>query len=263
MILCLAWAGMIFTGCNDSKDGNATILKPIEENLIGKWQQTHLYQVANGVQTEVPQEEADGLIVTFRTDGTALLQTTKVAGGQTFLNVEQWNVDNKSETLNMGEALHVSQLDNETLKTSTVQEGISRSFARIGDTQPTLAEQLAAGRWVFVNTWEKKNGQWQNYDADDTDETWYEFREDGTMVVYARQGDKERPVVDGYTWSVDIEKSMLYAYKHGEVLEPSVKIEIDADGNLVMYYTDSYNMETEQYTHGEFKDVFALQQPAM
>ena len=118
------------------------------------------------------------------------------------------------------------------------------------ETQKTLAEQLV-GKWNFSKSYEKKNGEWVEISFGLPDEGWHEYRADGTYAAYSRSGDKEHKVE--MKWSVDKATNELQWIKDGKTT--TLKVKIEADNTLSMFYDTNFDPATGQMIKGEFKDV--------
>ena len=150
-----------FTGCKDSndKDSETGILRPIAENVIGKWNMEKSQKKQDGKWVEDPIPEGEGHIYTLRTDGTALSAFT-APDGYTKLNQGEWKVDEATGKLTLGTmTVDVLGLDATSLvmghdeardsETGELMQGEFRwTFARMDESQKTLAEQLVV-KWIL------------------------------------------------------------------------------------------------------------------
>ena len=99
---CLA-AMTAFTGCkeNNDKDSETGILRPIAENVSGKWNMEKSQKKQDGKWVEDPIPEGEGHTYTLRTDGTALSEFI-APDGYTKLNQGKWKVDEATGKLTLG-----------------------------------------------------------------------------------------------------------------------------------------------------------------
>lgn len=144
---CLA-AMTAFTGCKDSndKDSETGILRPIAENVIGKWNMEKSQKKQDGKWVEDPIPEGEGHIYTILTDGTALSAFT-APDGYTKLNLGEWKVDEATGKLTLGTmTVDVLGLDATSLvmghdeardsETGEIMKGEFRwTFARMDESQ--------------------------------------------------------------------------------------------------------------------------------
>lgn len=265
---CLA-ATTVFTGCNDNKekDGETGILRPIAENITGKWnmEESHRKQDDKWVEDLIP--EGEGHTYTLRTDGTALSAFT-APDGYTKLNLGEWKVDEATGKLTLGTmTVDVLSLDATSLvmghdeardsETGEIMEGEFRwTFARMDESQKTLAEQLV-GKWILSKSYEKKNGEWVENSGGLPDEGWHLYRADATFTAYSLNGEHE--FTSDTNWVVNCTTGEVrWTAESGQSSTATVTIE--TDGTLSVFYANSFDPVTGQSVAGEFKDVMVRAQ---
>ncbi len=238
----LAAASSLFAGCGRKGEDNI-LLKPISENVIGKWQQTRQYQVRDGKTEEIPFKENEGFCITFRADSTALLQATAPPQGQTFLRTVKWHADDKTETLSAGSPLRILRLDAENLEASSQQsydmedstrlQGEFRwHFVRMDASERNLAEKLSSGRWLLAATFEKQEGAWAEIRSNVPDEAWREFRQDGIACSFCKEGGKVEQTES--EWSVNLSTGELRIYQDAANWHSST-VEFENDSTLAIF----------------------------
>ena len=267
-VCCLA-AMTVFTGCNDNKekDGETGILRPIAENIPGKWnmEESHRKQDGKWVEDLIP--DGEGHIYTLRTDGTALSAFT-APDGYTKLNLGEWKVDEATDRLTLGTmTVDVLSLDATSLvmghdeardsETGEIMEGEFRwTFSRMDENQKTLAEQLV-GKWILSKSYEKKGGEWVENSGGLPDEGWHLYRADATFTAYSRNGEHE--FTSDTNWVVNCTTGEVrWTAESGQSSTATVTIE--TDGTLSVFYANSFDPVTGQRVAGEFKDVMVRAQ---
>ncbi len=265
---CLA-ATTVFAGCNDNKekDGETGILRPIAENITGKWnmEESHRKQDDKWVEDLIP--EGEGHTYTLRTDGTALSAFT-APDGYTKLNLGEWKVDEATNKLTLGTmTVDVLSLDATSLvmghdeardsETGEIMQGEFRwTFARMDEIQKTLAEQLV-GKWILSKSYEKKGGEWVEISYGLPDEGWHLYREDGTFTAYSRSGEHE--FTSNTKWVVNnITGEVRWTAEDGQ--SSTVNVTIETDGTLSVFYSNNFDPVTGQSIAGEYKDVMVRAQ---
>lgn len=258
-----------FTGCKDSndKDSETGILRPIAENVTGKWNMEKSQKKQDGKWVEDPIPEGEGHIYTLRTDGTALSAFT-APDGYTKLNQGEWKVDEATDRLTLGTmTVDVLSLDATSLvmghdeardsETGEIMEGEFRwTFSRMDESQKTLAEQLV-GKWNFSKSYEKKDGEWVEISYGLPDEGWHLYRADGTYTAYSRSGTDEMTI--DMNWVVNCATGEVrWTAEDGQA--STVTVAIEADGTLSVFYANNFAPSTGQVVTGEYKDVLVRAQ---
>lgn len=262
-LVCTA-IGTLNTGCSEdaTPESDNKVLKPVAENVIGKWNMEMSYKKLDGKWVEDPIPEGQGHTYTIRTDGTVLSAFT-APDGYTKLNLGEWETDEAANKLTLGTmTVDVLSLDATSLEmgydeardseTGELMQGEFKwEFSRMDETQKTLAERLI-GKWNFSKSYEKKNGEWVEISFGLPDEGWYLYREDGSFTLYSRNGEDE--MTGNMYWRVNNATGELrWINDDGQTSE--VNVEIGADGSLSVFYSHNLDPSTGQVITGEFKDV--------
>lgn len=109
------------------------------------------------------------------------------------------------------------------------------------------------GKWNFSKSYEKKDGEWVQITYGVPDEGWHLYREDATFTVYSRSGGKE--MTSDMNWTANTTTGEVRCI--GEKGQSStMKVAIEADGTLSVFYANNVDPSTGQVISGEFKDVF-------
>ena len=249
-LVCIAM-GILNIGCSDeaTPESDDKILKPVAENVIGKWSMKESYKKLDGKWVEDPIPEGQGQTYTIRTDGTVLSAFT-APDGYTKLNLGEWETDEAANKLTLGTmtvdvlSLNATSFEmgyGEALdaETGELMDGEFRwKYSRMDETQKTLAEKLI-GKWNYSKSYEKINGEWVEIHSGMQDEGWFLgetdilFCEDGSSTVYARFGEHERTL--SMYWRVNNATGELrMVTKDGQTMELNVAIGVD--GTLSVFY---------------------------
>lgn len=268
LFLVCSTIGTLNAGCSDkaAPESDNTILRPLAENVIGKWNMEKSQKKQDGKWVEDPISEGGGHTYTMRTDGTALSVFT-APNGYTKLNQGEWKVDEATNKLTLGTmTVDVLKLDATSLvmwhdeardsETGELMHGEFRwTFARMDESQKTLAEQLV-GKWILYKSYAKKNGEWVE-NSRLPDEGWHLYRANGTFTVYSRTGEHE--FTSDTNWVVNCTTGTVrWTAKSGQSSKADVVIE--ADGTLSVFYGNSFDTVTGKSVAGEFKDVMVRAQ---
>lgn len=266
-LVCIAM-GILNIGCSDeaTPESDDKILKPVAENVIGKWSMKESYKKLDGKWVEDPIPEGQGQTYTIRTDGTVLSAFT-APDGYTKLNLGEWETDEAANKLTLGTmtvdvlSLNATSFEmgyGEALdaETGELMDGEFRwKYSRMDETQKTLAEKLI-GKWNYSKSYEKINGEWVEIHSGMQDEGWFLgetdilFCEDGSSTVYARFGEHERTL--SMYWRVNNATGELrMVTKDGQTTELNVAIGVD--GTLSVFY--NLELSTGQTVTREFKNV--------
>lgn len=263
---CLA-AMTVFTGCNDdnkNKDGETGILKPIAENITGKWNMEESHRKQDGKWVEDPIPEGQELTYTLRTDGTVVGAQT-MEDGFTTLHSGKWKTDENANTLTFGtmtvgilsldansfEMDYGEAVDTETGE--TLKGEFKWKFTRMDETVKTPIEKLI-GKWVFKKSYKKENGEWKEYNQHEPDEAWCEWREDGTGTLYFKAGSNEHK--SSGAWSMNNTTSVVRTMsKDGQAT--MIPVTFEDDNTYSQASEAAYDPEKGEIVEtGEFKDVY-------
>lgn len=264
LFLVCSTIGTLNTGCSDkaTPQSDNKILKPIAENIIGKWSMEESYKKLDGKWVEDPIPEGQELIYTIRKDGTVLSVLT-APDGYTKLNLGKWQADEAADKVTIGTMkVDVLGLDADTFimgyseardsETGELMNGEFRwTYARMDESQKTLAEQLV-GKWNFSKSYEKKDGEWVEITYGVPDEGWHLYREDATFTAYSRSGENE--MTSDMNWTASTTTGEVrWIGEDGQA--STMKVAIEADGTLSVFYANNVDPSTGQVITGEFKDV--------
>ena len=237
-LVCIAM-GILNIGCSDeaTPESDDKILKPVAENVIGKWSMKESYKKLDGKWVEDPIPEGQGQTYTIRTDGTVLSAFT-APDGYTKLNLGEWKTDEAANKLTLGTmtvdvlSLNVTSFEmgyGEALdaETGELMDGEFRwKYSRMDETQKTLAEKLI-GKWNYSKSYEKINGEWVEISlGSEFDGSGLLFREDGLVTVYSRNGENEN--THDMNWSVNNATGKLRCmYRGHKPMEMNIEIGVD------------------------------------
>lgn len=264
LFLVCSTIGTLNTGCSDeaAPESDNTILRPLAENVIGRWNEEMCRKNLDGKWEEDPMPEGQGQIYTIRKDGKVVSAHTS-PDGYTKLNLGEWKVDEATNKLTLGTmTVDVLNLDATTVvwgldeaidtETGELMKGeFQWTFTRMDESQKTLAEQLV-GKWNFSKSYEKKDGEWVEITYGVPDEGWHLYREDATFTAYSRSGGNEMTSDMNRTANTTTGE-VRWIGEDGQA--STMKVAIEADGTLSVFYANNVDPSTGQVISGEFKDV--------
>lgn len=248
-------------GNDDEPQDTDKILKPISENILGKWKQTKCYSLQeNGKWMEEINDSGTEEIMTFNAGGKTNISYTD-ADGMTTLHVAQWRSDEIDKTLwlgpheykilSLGKEAFVWSLQKALDPSGEIIDGNWKwEMTRLDPSDLNLAEKLI-GKWVFSKTYQKIDGNWQEISFGLPDEGFYDFKEDGTSIVYSRAGSDV--LTSEMNWSVDCKTGKLQWYK-GETKGNPVIISISGD-QLSVEYNNNFDQGSGEIVTAKFKDI--------
>lgn len=262
LLLCALALAATLGACSDGKE--AQVLKPIARHITGRWKLTKSLELKDGKWVEDPLAGEAGQIYNYQADGT-LIVTHIDHEGTASMQTTGWSADDEQRTLTNGEcttqllsltanrfemAYHLST-DEET---GAVSEGEFRWLMTRADQEPlTLAESLV-GRWLYVSTYEKKDGTWTECNYGRPDEGWHRYRPDGTAVSYSRMGSQEQTAT--MKWTANQRTgTVVWTNPENEAQASTLQVEPEGDDTLNVLYGKNFDPATGQVVEGEFKDV--------
>lgn len=269
LFLVCSTIGTLNTGCSDkaTPKSDNKILKPIAENIIGKWSMEESYKKLDDKWVEDPIPEGQELIYTICKDGTVLSAFTS-PDGYTKLNLGKWQADEAADKVTIGTMkVDVLGLDVDTFimgyseardsETGELMKGeFQWTYARMDESKKTLAEQLV-GKWILSKSYAKKNGEWVENSNGLPDEGWHLYRANGTFTAYSRTGEHE--FTSDTNWVVNCTTGTVrWTAESGQ--SSTADVVIEADGTLSVFYGNSFDPVTGQIVAGEFKDVMVRAQ---
>lgn len=249
-------------GNDDEPQDTTQILKPISENILGKWKQTKCYSLQdNGKWMEEINDSGTEEIMTFNAGGKTNICYTD-ADGMTTVHVAEWKAEEADSILWLGpHGYTILALGKDSFMWS-LNKAIDSStgelidgkwkweMTRIDSSNLNLAEKLV-GKWVFSKTYQKIDGKWQEISFGVPDEGYYDFKEDGTSIVYSRSGSDV--LTSEMNWSVDCETGKLQWYK-GETKGNPVIISISGN-QLSVEYNNNFDQDSGEIVTAKFKDI--------
>lgn len=265
-MMSVAILTLTFTGCSDeaTPESDNKILKPLADNILGKWNMVESYKKLDGKWVEDPIPEGQELTYIIRTNGTVLSAFTS-PDGYTKLNLGEWKTDEAANKLTLGTmtvdvlSLNATSFEmgyGEALdaETGELMDGEFRwKYSRMDETQKTLAEKLI-GKWNYFKSYEKINGEWVEIHSGMQDQGWFLgetaflFCEDGSSTAYGRSGEHEI-TLNMYWYVNNATGELRMVAKDGQTTELNVAIEVD--GTLSVFY----NIKPSTGQIREFKDV--------
>lgn len=260
-LLCSV-TGIIFTSsCKDKGTEGVDILRPIAENVTGKWDldKSYVKEEGNWVADTFP--EGMRQTITLSPDGEAVIAVTD-AEHQTLLHAGKWSADEDTDKL----TINKSSFDLLLLHSDKFEMGFDMAISAEGDTiygefkwqllrmdesQKTLAEKLV-GKWYFEKSFEKKDGEWIEISFGLPDEGWHEYKNDGTYTGYSRSGTNE--MTAKADWSINNSTGELRLTYKGETALYTIYFE-DNDNTLYILYSQNIDPATGEMVTGEFRDM--------
>lgn len=249
-------------GNDDVAHDTDQILKPISDKILGKWNFSKCY--SQGEDDEW-QEEINTAgteeTMTFKAGGKVNIAYT-AADGMTSLHVAEWHADESNNTLwlgphgytilSLGEDSYIWSLRKAIDPTTgeLIDGNWKWLMTRLDPADSTLAEKLL-GKWIFSRSFQKIDGEWQEISFGLPDEGYYDFKEDGTSIVYSRLGSNE--LTSEMSWSVNCKTGELLWYNE-EVRANPVFISISGD-QLSVEYASNFDQGTGEFAKAEFKDI--------
>lgn len=238
-LAALLVAALLTAGCSDDNEPQPeeTVLKPIAEHITGKWQMAGYSVFENGKWEEQPNDDNVGMALDFRPDGTEVRVMT-YPDGFTALATRTWSVDEAAATLTDGTSqqrihrLTADELVTEATQsmdpgTGEIAQNQARwTYRRATEQDLTLAERLV-GKWRLSEAYRKEgDGEWVlDYEADENEKSYLEFKEDGTLEEHTSTTHK-------YKWSAHTAAMIL---RVGDLDSVIFQIEMPDDDTLGFY----------------------------
>lgn len=238
VMMAIAYTG--FTSCGNDNDGpNVTVLQPIAEHIVGKWQMTGYSIFTDGKWEEQINDNNVSMAMEFRPDGTEMRVMT-YPDGFTALATRAWSIDEANDLLTGSTSsqriylltadelgIEASQSMNpETGEIATMQA--RWTYRRATQQDVTLAEKVV-GKWRCREVDMKNGDEWKPL-ADSYAESYIELKEDGNCEL-SLSIDNEKPVSAEYQWSANTAAGLLRLSDY-QVLQ----IEMPDDNTLVIYF---------------------------
>lgn len=238
-LICFFFVALLTAGCNDNDELKETVLRPIAEHIVGKWQLTDFYTFDDGKWEEQTNDDNTAMAIDFRSDGTELRVMT-YPDGFTALATRTWNVDEANDLLmdNTSQQricrLTADELGiegSQSMNPGTgeiTQKQVRWTFLRATQQDLTLAERLV-GKWRCSEVYMKNDDEWKPM-ACSYAESYIELKEDGNCELCISI-DHEEPFHEEYRWSANTAAGLLRLSDY-QVMQ----IEMPDDDTLVIYY---------------------------
>lgn len=262
--LLLAAAVALLASCD-----NAPILKPAAEHLTGKWNYQMIYRLTDGEWVE-GNRDGRACTMTLRPDS-SIYRTVTEQDGWTTLQSGTWSVDEDKRQfiMNNSPAGLVLLTADELVytygramdgKTGEMLDGAFRwRFKRTTPEKTMYLAERLLGKWNLEGTYEKKNDVWAKTAYGQPDESWFEYREDGTCTGYFRLGDKEMKMDKLFATNQGANQVRWMDKETGKEFRICA-IDFENDyKTLNVYYDKNADPVTRKVYEGEFKDVFVLE----
>lgn len=232
-----------FTSCNDNDELEETVLKPIAEHIVGKWQMTGYSIFNDGKWEEQSNDDNVAMAMDFRPDGTELRVMT-YPDGFTALATRTWSVDEANDLLAdspsqqriylltyllTADELGIEASQSMNPGTGEIAQRQARwTYRRATPQDLTLTERMV-GKWQCSEVYMKNDDEWKPM-AGSYAESYIELKEDGNCELYTSI-DKEKSFHAEYRWSANTAAGLLRLSDY-QVLP----VEMPEDNTLVIYY---------------------------
>lgn len=228
-----------FTACSNNDEPVETVLRPIAEHIVGKWQMS-VFSIFNGGKWEEQINDNNvSMAMDFRPDGTEVRVMT-YPDGFTALATRTWSVDEANDLLKGSASqpriylltadelgIEASQSMNpETGEIATIQA--RWTYRRATQQDLTLAERVV-GKWQCSEVYMKNGDEWKPL-AGSYAESSIELKEDGKCEL-SLSIDNEKPFSAEYRWSANTAAGLLRLSDY-QVLP----VEMPDDNTLVIYF---------------------------
>ena len=225
-----------FTACSDNDESVETVLQPIAEHIVGKWQMTAYSIFNDGKWEEQINDNNVSMAMEFRPD----VRVMTYPDGFTALATRTWSVDEANGLLKGSTSpqriylltanelgIEASQSMNpETGEIATIQA--RWTYRRATQQDLTLAERLV-GKWQCREVYMKNDDELKPM-AGSYAESYIELKEDGNCEL-SLSIDNEKPFSAEYRWSANTAAGLLRLSDY-QVLQ----IEMPDDNTLVIYF---------------------------
>lgn len=228
-----------FTSCNDNYELEETVLKPIAEHIVGKWQMTGYSIFNDGKWEEQSNDDNVAMAMDFRPGGTELRVMT-YPDGFTALATRTWSVDEANDLLAdspsqqriyllAADELGIEASQSMNPGTGEIAQRQARwTYRRATPQDLTLTERMV-GKWQCSEVYMKNDDEWKPM-AGSYAESYIELKEDGNCELYTSI-DKEKSFHAEYRWSANTAAGLLRLSDY-QVLQ----IEMPDDDKLVIYF---------------------------
>ncbi len=238
VMMAIACTGFISCG-DDNNEPVETVLRPIAEHIVGKWQMTGFSILNEGKWEEQINDNNVSMAMDFRQGGTEVRVMT-YPDGFTALATRTWSVDEANDLLtdaSTPQRIYILTADelgtegSQSMNPGTgeiAQRQVRWTFRRATQQDLTLAERLV-GKWRCSEVYMKNDDEWKPL-AGSYAESSIELKEDGKCEL-SLSIDNEKPFSAEYRWSANTAAGLLRLSDY-QVLQ----IEMPDDNTLVIYF---------------------------
>ncbi len=264
----IALSGAVLSGCKDNSGEDDTVLKPMSEHILGRWERVSETMLKDGRWEEVEWAKNTMEAYEFYPDGKVYMLRT-IKSGTSMTIVTDYKIDEENSTLEIfGTAAPVLRLtENEFVYADTVDyiggkeqvKGDFRWLQRRVDPSKKYPVEKYLGKWVLSSSYEKKDGRWSEITVGKPDEYRHSYEKDGTMTIYRRTGDNVRE--EKRVWGVNCTTGAMQWFDDWEGTQLfKLNVTVDGDTMTVLYCKDIFDTSMENTEDAEFKDVLILAQ---
>lgn len=238
VMMAIACTG--FTSCGDeNNEPTETVLQPIAEHIVGKWQMTGYSIFSDGKWEEQINDNNVSMAMDFRPDGTEVRVMT-YPDGFTALATRTWSVDEANDLLIDSPSqqriycLTADELGIEGSQSMNPETGeiaqrqVRWTYRRATQQDMTLAEKVV-GKWRCSEVSMKNDDEWKPMEGSYT-ESYIELKEDGNCEL-CTSIDNQEPFRAEYRWSANTAAGLLRLSDY-QVLQ----IEMSDDNTLIIYF---------------------------
>lgn len=238
VMMAIACTGFISCG-DDNNEPVETVLRPIAEHIVGKWQMTGFSILNDGKWEEQINDNNVSMAMDFRPDGTEVRVMT-YPDGFTALATRTWSVDEANDLLADSPSqqriysLTADELGIEGSQSmdpgtgEIAQRQVRWTYSRATQQDLTLAERVV-GKWRCSEVYMKNNDEWKPM-AGSYAESYIDLKEDGKCEL-SLSIDNEKPFSAEYRWSANTAAGLLRLSDY-QVLQ----IEMSDDNTLIIYF---------------------------
>lgn len=253
LLPALIGLAVIATSCDDSDAPEDPILRPLEQQIQGVWQEWKSYEVKDGKYIETPNPEGYMIEFDLKPEGKMV-----VSYDYSYSNVwgSTWSVNEKANLLTLenttyriyrltANEMEVGANTSNNVETGETMHGDFRwIWKRLDNFHDTYATRLL-GKWKLLYRYEIKDKQWVEIPLGADDEGWREYRDTGTSTYYERIGGKELRIDYDYWGAMDYANwdGIFQAYHgiDGESFNDYDAFTLNPDGTLTAYSLDFFD----------------------
>lgn len=267
LLPALIGLAVIATSCDDSDTPEDPILRPLEQQIQGVWQEWKSYEMKDGKYIETPNPEGYMIECELRPGGEMIFSYDYEFSA---LQSATWSVNEKENLLTLNNTtyriyrLTADEMEIGTniakdVETEEIMQGefrwIHRRFDRLHDTYATRL----LGKWKLLHRYEIKDKQWVEIPLGADDEGWREYRDTGTSTYYERIGGKELRIDYDYWGAMDYKgwENVFQSYEgiDEEEYNDYSAYTLNQDGTLTAYTLDFFEAGGEGVADVGRKDI--------